>query len=177
MNQDSSKDDPPVEPTQARPADAALAPAEEKKLETIIEKGVEKIPPDQFPTFFRDTLLAYIERGAGPRIDPETFKIAAATVEKDNDNKLAYLMRKLEVEDTQHKRDHELEVEQSRSTRKMCWPILLAVIFLVVGCITVGIYLAATGKDTLGFSILSATVAALFAYLGGLGTPRFWKKP
>lgn len=39
-----------------------------------------------------------------------------------------------------------------------------------------GIYLAAIGKETLGFSILSAIVTALFGYIGGLGTPRFWRK-
>jgi hypothetical protein len=173
MSQQPPPDDQPKESRSQ--TDSVLPPAEEKKLEAIIEKGVERIPPDQFPTFFRDTLIAFIERGAGPKIDPESFKIAAATVEKDNDNRLTYLMRKLELEDEKHKRDHTLETARQNSTVKMLWPILLAVIILVIGCVTSGIYLAATGKETLGFSILSGTVAALFSYLGGLGTPRFWK--
>ncbi len=91
-------------------------------------------------------------------------------------------MRKLDVEDAQNDRKHKLdlnnqtlEVEQSRSARKMCWLILIAAVVLVVGGIASGIYLAANNKETLGFSILSATVSATFAYIGGLGTPRLWK--
>jgi len=57
----------------------------------------------------------------------------------------------------------------------MLWPILIAAIVLVLGATSAGIYLAAFVDKTLGFSILSATLAGLFAYLGGLGTPRFWK--
>jgi hypothetical protein len=94
----------------------ALAPAEEKKLEAIIEKGVERIPPEQFPGFLRDTLIAIIEKGANPRVDPETLKIAAATVEKDNENKFQYLMKKLDVEAQEKKDDREFEKEKLGST-------------------------------------------------------------
>jgi len=41
--------------------------------------------------------------GASPRIDPETYKLAAHTAQQEQDNKLTFLMRKLEVEDTQNK--------------------------------------------------------------------------
>jgi len=151
---------------------------EEEKVEALLE---------QVPNLIRDTLIAVIRERDTPRpiIDPDTFKLAAQTTQQEQDNKLAFLIKKLGFEDEQRRREHDLEVErhklnveQSRSVRTMCWPILFAVIFLVLGCIAVGIYLAARDKDTetLGFSILSATVAALFAYLGGLGTPRFWKR-
>ncbi|MDX6578011.1 MAG: hypothetical protein QOE96_3964 [Blastocatellia bacterium] len=134
------------------------------------------------PHLIEKTLIGIIREGASPRIDPETYKLAAQTRQQEQDNKLKFLMRKIELEDTQHARQHELEVtkqdldvEQSRAVRKMCWPLLITGIVLVVGGVSSGIYLAANGKETLGFSVLSGTVTALFAYVGGLGTPRFWK--
>ena len=150
----------------------------EEEDEEAVEALLEHVPQN----LIRETLIGIIREGASPRIDPETYKIAAETAQQEQDHRLTFLMRKLEVEDTQNDRQHKLEVEkhnlaveQSRSVRKMCWPILFAAMFLVVGAISAGIYLAASGKETLGFSILSATVTALFAYIGGLGTPRFWK--
>lgn len=166
----------PTNPPASKPPEQDLSPTQEKKLEAILEKGVEKIPPDQFPNLFRDTLIAFIERGTGPRIDPETLKIAAATLEKDNENKFQYLVKKLETDAKTKNDDREFDKEKFRSTTKLLWPIVLAVIVVILGLIASGIYLAATGRETLGFSILSATLAALFSYLGGLGTPRFWDK-
>ena len=166
----------PTNPPPTKLPEQDLSPAQEKKLEAILEKGVEKIPPEQFPNLFRDTLIAFIERGTGPRIDPETLKIAAATLEKDNENKFQYLVKKLETDANTKNDDREFDKEKFRSTTKLLWPIVLAIIVVILGLISSGIYLAAIGKETLGFSILSATLAALFSYLGGLGTPRFWDK-
>jgi hypothetical protein len=151
----------------------------EETSEEVVEALLEHVPQN----LIRETLIGIIREGASPRLDPETLKIAAQTAQQEQDNKLTFLMRKLEVEDAQNERQHKLEVdehslkvEQSRSVRKMCWPILIAALGLVVGGIISGIYLAANGKETLGYSILSATVTAVFAYIGGLGTPRFWQK-
>jgi hypothetical protein len=165
MSQDSPHD------KKSSSSDPRPAPAAEEKLERIIER----VPPEQYPTLLRETLIGIIREGASPKIDPETFKIAAATVEKDNENRFQYLMKKLDVDAKTKNDDCEFEKEKFRSVTRLLWPILSAAIVLVLGCITSGIYLAATGRETLGFSILSATVAALFSYLGGLGTPRFWK--
>lgn len=160
------------EPPQDKPSQdtSSSAPAEEK-----LEKIIERVPPDQYPTLLRETLIGIIREGAAPKIDPEVFHLAAATVEKDNDNKFQYLMKKLEVDAKGKEDDREFEKIKFKSTYKLLWPILIAAIVLVLGCTAAGIYLAAGGHETLGFSILSGTVAALFSYLGGLGTPRFWK--
>lgn len=144
-------------------------PAEEN-----LEKIIERVPPEQYPTLLRETLIGIVREGASPKIDPETFKIAAATIERENENKFQYLMKKLDVDAKTKSDDHQLDRERHRSTTRLLWPILISTIVLVLGCITAGIFLAARGQETLGFSILSATVAALFSYLGGLGTPRFW---
>lgn len=171
-----SQNPPPKDPQAPSSSQGdALPSEEEKKLEAIIEKGVERIPPEQFPGFLRDTLIAIIERGANPRVDPETLKIASATVEKDNENKFQYLMKKLDVDAQAKEADRSFEKDKYNSTVKLLWPILISAIILVLGCTGAGIYLAANGHETLGFSILSGTIAALFSYLGGLGTPRFWQ--
>jgi hypothetical protein len=170
--------DPPVPPDPPEPPDDNGEAKALEKSDEAIEALLEHVPQN----LVRETLIGIIREGASPRIDPDTYRLAASTAQKEQDNRLAFLMRKLDVEDAQNNRQHTLDVEkhnlnveQSRSVRKMCWPVLCASIVVVLGGITAGIYLAATGKETLGFSILSAIVTALFAYIGGLGTPRFWK--
>ena len=155
----------------------ALTPAQ--KDEEAVEGFLEHVPPN----LIRETLVGIIREGASPRIDPETYKLAAQTAQQEQDNKLTYLMRKLEVEDTQNGRQHtidvskhDLEVEQSRAILRMCWPILVTIIVVVIGGLTSGVYLASHNNETLGYAILSATLTGLFAYIGGLGTPRFWQK-
>jgi len=55
------------------------------------------------------------------------------------------------------------------------WPVLISIIVLVLSCIASGIYLAATGHETLGYAILSATISAVFAFFGGWGMANFFK--
>ncbi len=155
----------------------ALTPTE--KDEEAVEALLQNVPQN----LIRETLIGIIREGASPRIDPETYKLAAQTAQQEQDNKLTFLMRKLEVEDSQNGRQHildcskhDLEVEQSRAILKMCWPILITIIVVVIGGLVSGIYLASHNNETLGYAILSATLTGLFAYIGGLGTPRFWQK-
>lgn len=121
----------------------------------------------------RDVPVGFVQSSTGQE-ESQIVVGPDATVERER-NILAYMMRRLEVDDGQRQREHDLELNYHKSTIKILWPIVSTAILLVLGCITAGIWLAARGKETLGFSILSGTVAALFGYLGGLGTPRFWK--
>lgn len=148
---------------------------EDEVLEALLEKAPQSL--------IRATLIGIFREGASPRIDPDTYKLAAQTAQKEQDNRLTFLMRKLEVEDAQNTRQHEmdvkkhdLDVDNNRRLFNMGWLLLGAAVLVIVGGIASGIYLAATGKETLGFSILSSAITALFAYIGGLGTPRFWEK-
>jgi lipopolysaccharide export LptBFGC system permease protein LptF len=170
-------------PPSDKDSKALTAPSSsEDDSEETVGALLEHVPPHLIEKTLEKTLIGIIRDGASPRIDPETYKLAAQTTQQEQDNKLTFLMRKLDVEDSQNERQHKLEiekhnleVEQSRSSRKMCWPLLLAAIGLVVFAIVSGIHYAANGRETLGASILSGTVTAVFAYIGGLGTPRFWK--
>ena len=175
MSQNPPPDPPkPPEPPDDDDRDSKALEKSDEAVEALLEAVPQRV--------IRETLIGIIREGASSRIDPDTYRLAAQTAQQEQDNRLTFLMRKLEVEDIQNERQHkidigkhDLEVEQSRSVRKMCWPILVTALVLVVGGIASGIYLAANGKETLGFSVLSSTVTAVFAYIGGLGTPRFWQ--
>ena len=54
-------------------------------------------------------------------------------------------------------------------------PMVYAAIMVIIGTTTAGIWLAATGHETLGASILSGVFSAVLGYLGGLGTANFFK--
>jgi hypothetical protein len=171
----SKESEPSSLPLSPKQVEAAI---DESKLERIIDT----LPPEQKQTILREVIFGIIERGSTPKVDPEVVKIAAASVDKDNENKYRFLSQKEANKAEQDKREcelkdkeHDLKVRRFDSQVKMLWPILISLIILIVGCIASGIYLAATGRDTLGFSILSATISAVFAFLGGLGTAHFFK--
>ncbi|HYG10005.1 MAG TPA: hypothetical protein VD835_08675 [Pyrinomonadaceae bacterium] len=148
----------------------------ESQVEAKLEEIIEAVPAprrDEFRHSVRE-FMGFVE-SSGPKIDPEVARILAASNDKDNENKFKYLTQKQELEAEESKREHQFKIARHSSLVKMLWPVLIAVIVLVLGCIGAGIYLAATGHETLGFSILSATITALFAYLGGLGTPYLFK--
>jgi hypothetical protein len=175
MNEESSRENSAEgSPAQQGEPSALSTPGSnvEAKLEEIIE--AVPAPKREGVRHSLQEFFGYIERSS-PRIDPEVAKILAESNDRDNDNKFKYLTRKQELEAEESKREHELAVKRHDSTIKLLWPILIAVIILVLGCVGAGIYLAATGHETLGFSILSAIVTAVFAYLGGLGTPYLFR--
>lgn len=166
----------PREDSPANRGESSSLSVPDSQVEAKLEKIIEAVPAPQREDVrhtFKE-FMGYVERSS-PRIDPEVAKIIAASNDKDNENKFKYLTRKQELEAEASQREYALAVKSHDSTVKMLWPILLAGIVLVLGCIAAGIYLAAIGKETLGFSILSATITAVFAYLGGLGTPYLFK--
>lgn len=163
-----SKDGEPSALSPTHPVETEIAEAE-------LERIIDKLPPEQVQHTIRELIFGIIERGASPKADPEALKIAAASVDKDNENKFHYLTQKETNKAEKEKREHELKVKRYDAQSKMLWPILISIIVLVLGCISSGIYLAATGRDVLGFSILSATISAVFAFFGGWGMAHFFK--
>jgi hypothetical protein len=156
--------------------------ADTEIAEAKLERIIEKLPPDQVQHTIRELIFGIIERGASTKADPDALKIAAASVDKDNEFKFRFLTQKETNKADQDKRthelkekDHALKVKRYEAQHRMLWPILISVIVLVLGCISAGIYLAATGRETLGFSILSATISSVFAFFGGWGMAHFFK--
>jgi len=100
---------------------------------------------------------------------------AAYSNDKDNENKFKYLTQKQQHAAEESKREHDLEVTKHKDRVKFFWPILIITLIVVVGCLFVGIYLSAMGRDVLGASILTGTAFAIAGYLAGIGTADFFK--
>lgn len=175
--------DKPEEGSQSKEGEPSSLSPQEQQDEAKLERIIERLPPEQAQHTLREVIFGIIERGANPKVDPELFKVAAASVDRDNQNKFEFLTQKEANKAEQAKRDHvlkekehDLKIERYKSQVKMLWPILFTIIVLVIGCLSAGIYFAATGRETLGFSILSATISAFFSFFGGLGMAKFFKK-
>lgn len=159
-----------------QPKDANTTPAPEKDEEEKLEAIIDKLPPEQVQHTLREFIFGIIERsGSTPKVDPEVFKIAAATVEKDNENKFKYLTQKQADEAAKSIRDDEFRGVQHRDHVKLFWPILIFVLVVVLGCIASGIYLAVNGHDNLGTGLITGASFMVAGYLAGAGTSDVFK--
>ena len=98
---------PPPDDKDSKALAASKAEAQEEEVKAFLEQVPQNL--------IRETLIGIIREGAGSRYDPETFKLAAETAQQEQDHRLTYLMRKLEVEDSQNERQHALDVQETRS--------------------------------------------------------------
>ena len=149
---------------------------DENPPEEQLENLMTELPGEQRGEFKEiiQSFVAIVERGQ-PRLDPETARIATQSIDKDNENKFKYLTQKQKDAAAQSERDDKLESTRHQSRVKMLWPILVATILIVLTSIISGIYLAASGNETLGASILTGVFGGMFGYLGGLGTAHFFQ--
>ena len=68
----------------------------DKKQDEKLEALLDRVPADQIQTVVREVIFGIINRESGPKLDPEVIRIAAATLEKDQENKFRYLTQKEE---------------------------------------------------------------------------------
>ena len=72
--------------------------------------------------------MAVVRSGMSPQIDPETPKILAGTIEKDNDNKFRYLTQKQTDVAAREIREHQLATARHSDLMK---PIVLWAVILI----------------------------------------------
>lgn len=147
--------------------------------ERALEKLIDSVPPakrEEFQHTFQQILMAFVERSSGPNINPETAKILAASADKESDHRFEFLVQKQKDEADESKRGYEFEVMRHKDRVKIFWPILITVLVVTVGCLAVGIYLAATGHNQLGTGIITGTSFAVAGYLAGVGTSGFFRE-
>jgi hypothetical protein len=139
---DEANRDKPEEGSQSKEGEPSSLSPQEQRDEAKLERIIERLPPEQIQPMLRELFVGFIERGASQKVDPEALKIAAASVDKDNENKFAFLMQKEANKAEQNKNEHELkikghdlEVRRYESLVKMLWPIIISGIILVIGCI------------------------------------------
>ena len=111
--------------------------------------------------------MAVVRSGMSPQIDPETAKVLAVTIEKDNDNKFRYLTQKQADAAAQEVRAHDPAAARHRDLMR---PIVWAVILIALSSVAGGLAFIATGHEAVGSSLPTGTFGALLGYLGGLGT-------
>lgn len=70
-------------------------------------------------------VTTYIERKSDQTLNPEIFKTAAATVEKDNENKFKYLTQKEQNAAAKSEREDALEKQRHEDRVRLFWPILI----------------------------------------------------
>jgi len=159
-----------------RPSDErdSRLPVPQERLDAVIS-DLPQPKQQEIRHTVQEVFMALVERSSGPRIDPEVAKIIVASTDKDNEFKFQYLCQKQKDEADENRRMHEMATIQHKDRKQMLWPILITVLVVVLGSIASGIYLAATGHEVLGASLLTGILSAVFAYLAGLGTANFFK--
>ena len=177
MSSDSDEKKSPTEEDKRELPASTGTPVEEFKK---VEKVIEDLPLPQpkkaeIRHTFQEMFMTFVERSGGPRIDPETAKILAETVDKDNEHKFQFLMQKQKDEAAQTEREHKLEVNRHEDRVKFLWLILIPSLLLIILGLFAGVYLCANNHEVLGASILTAIITGIFAFLAGLGTVNFFK--
>jgi hypothetical protein len=92
--------------------------------------------------------LTEMRTSFGP--DPETAKILAETERHAEEKKLEGYKATLEHRDRENERKHIRQLKKIRNESNRAWVVLIASIITAIG----GIFLAITGKSTLGIPLL-----------------------
>lgn len=161
--------------TPIEPDDLDVAsPEATQKLEQVLKH----LPPQQ-RSMVRESIqefLGIIVSSGGQKMDPEIARMIIESVKGDNENKYQFALKREENRAKQQERKDGLEAARFQAQKRLLWPIILAAIVIVVGCVGSGLYFITIGKDAIGGGILSGIVSAVFGYMGGLGTANFFNK-
>ena len=148
-------------------ADASVPQTLEQSLTPVLE-GLPEPKKKEIVQVVHQQFTAVVRAGmSGPQIDPETAKILADTIQRDNDNKFRYLSQKQSDTAARETRGHELAKARHRDLMR---PIVWAVVAITVISIMAGLWFINSGHETIGSSLLTGIFGALLGYLGGLGT-------
>ena len=146
------------------------SPLVPQSVEASLQPVIKDLPEpkqQEIVRTFEQQFMAVVRGGMTPQIDPETAKILAVTIEKDNDNKFHYLTQKQADAAAQETREHDLAIARHRDLMR---PIVWAVILIAIASVAAGLAFIVTGHDAVGSSLLTGIFGALLGYLGGLGT-------
>jgi hypothetical protein len=162
---DVHKSDPPIAQTGLALSDV------EKQLEDVIRDLPEPKRVEVRNTFLQ-VFMAFAQRGGtvGPTIDPETAKILTDSADKEHEYRYKFLTQKQKDEAEESKRDDTFRTLKFSSRYKIVRPCSLAGLVVIPVCLFLGIYLAATGHETLGSSILTGVTTSFLSFIAGLST-------
>lgn len=149
-------------------------------VEAEIAPALEGLPPprrQQILHKIEETLTAFVATSVqgGPKMDAESVRVLAATVEKDNENKFKYLCQKEQHEAEQKTGELGFRRERHRDHVGMLKPVIIAVLAVVIVTIGAGLWFIAHDREAIGIGILTSVATASFGFLGGLGVSNFFR--
>ncbi|HEY6803410.1 MAG TPA: hypothetical protein VI306_07515 [Pyrinomonadaceae bacterium] len=176
LNGVKSDPDPAVTEAIAKPAKSQppVPDVVEQKLNEALE-GLPEPNRERVRESVHEMFMAIVQRGTAPTIDADTAKILAASADKEHEYRFKFRTQQQKDSAEESAREHEFERIRHKDRLKIFVPILITVLIAVVGCLTVGIYLAATGQELLGTGLITGTSFAVAGYLSGVGTAGFFK--
>lgn len=146
-------------------------------VEQRLNEALKDLPPpkqEMVRESVHEMFMAIVQRGAAPTIDAETAKILADSSDKEHEYRFKFRTQVQKDTADQNLREHEFDKIKHTDKVKLFKPILITVLVTVVGCLGIGIYLAATGQELLGTGLITGTAFAVAGYLAGVGTSGFF---
>lgn len=172
---DSDDKQPPNPKKQDPSKSEGSSTIEKPEVEKDIDQLISKLPDEKKTTILHEMFMGFVERTGTPAINAEVAKILSESQDKENQNRLQYLLTREENNEAAKKRDHEFRLTKHQDNFAVLKPIIAVVLVIVAGCTVAGIWLCIINRESIGASILSGIWGAVFGYLAGFGTSNFFK--
>ncbi len=154
-----------------------------EELEEIVGEFVdEPEKQQQLSLKLRQYFSVNLVRGEALH-DPESLKLIAQTVEKQETFRHDYLMKQVEIEGKSKEReddrkDKELEIKESqyKDNFKITQPASYLILGIIATLTVFSIYLITNGKDAIGITLLVGIVTGVLGFLAGRGVTLYQQK-
>lgn len=153
---------------------ATPAAVMEEKLEAALQ-DLPETKQVQLRHTFHEFFMAIVQRGATPSLDAETARIITESVDKEHEYRFKFRTQQQQDAEAESKRDDAFRTLQHSDRFKIIRPCAIAAVIVIPVALFIGIYLAATGHETLGSSILTGVTTSFLAFIGGLSTGNLLK--
>ena len=140
-----------------------------------LEEIIEGIPSPEDRHYLEKTFIGLIERSGGAPLQADVATVIAETINRDNDHKFEYLCKKLDQEENESVRGHELRIQQQKDQFSIIKPAFFFSLFILAACTAGGVWLCYEGKEVLGAALITAVWAGALGFLAGMGSSDFFK--
>jgi hypothetical protein len=169
----SGNGEPEPPPKEKQGSDSTLPVPAVPQMEQRLEAALKDLPEtkqEQLRTTFHEFFMAIVQRGAAPTLDAETARIITESVDKEHEYRYKFRTEQLKETAEESKRDDTFRTLQHNDRFKIIRPAAIAALIVIPVCLFIGIYLAATGHEALGSSILTGVTTSFLAFIAGLST-------
>lgn len=171
----SSETDDKAKDNQPETAIASTSKPDATVVDGKLEEIIEGIPSPEDRHYLEKTFVGMIERSGAATLTADVATILADSLNKDNDHKFEFLCKKLEQEEQESIREHDLRTQQHKDRFSIVQPAFFFSLFILAACTGVGIWLCYIGKEVLGAALITAVWAGALGFLAGMGSADFFK--